>query len=97
MMPVKTPQILQRIDADNATRAYRKAELANVTLSGLRAAQEFYAPAPKPAPFYVNVYQLSPGRNFLGAPSAGPIHSSHAVYRLRVTLKADSVGNVVGK
>lgn len=82
MMPVKTPQILQRIDADNATRALR-----NVTLSGLRAASQLYAPAPKPAPFYVNVYQLSPGRNFLGAPSAGPIHSSHAVYRLRVTLK----------
>jgi len=100
MMPVKTPQILQRIAADNATRALR-----NVTLSGVIAAQGLYdpapvrmapqsaidwsapAPSPKPAPFYVNVYQLSPGRHFLGAPSAGPIYSSHAVYRLRVTPK----------
>ena len=84
MMPVKTPQILQRIAADNATRALR-----NVTLSGVIAASDLYAPAPspKPEPFYVNVYQLSPGRHFLGAPSAGPIYSSHAVYRLRVTPK----------
>jgi hypothetical protein len=46
------------------------------------------APTRAPAPFYVNVYQLSPGRHFLGAPSDGPIYSNHAVYRLRVTLKA---------
>ena len=87
MMPVTKPQILQRIAADNATRALR-----NVTLSVVTAASDLYAPAPKPeptpAPFYVNVYQLSPGRHFFGAPSAGPIYSNHAVYRLRVTPKA---------
>lgn len=79
LMPVSKPPILQRIAADSARRA-----------ANLRAASELYAPAPKPeapAPFYVNVYQLSPGRHFLGAASAGPIYSQHAVYRLRITLK----------
>jgi hypothetical protein len=90
MMPVKPPQILQRIAADNATRALRK-----TAISGLQAANGLYAP--NPAPFYVNVYQLSPGRHFLGAPSAGPIYSNHAVYRLRVTPKAGvSIRDVVG-
>lgn len=96
MMPVVRPQILQRIDADNARRAFRGKTAADS--ANIKAASGLYAPAPvhqvmhpKPAPFYVNVYQLTPGRNFLGAPSAGPIYSSHAIYRLRVTLKAKPV------
>jgi hypothetical protein len=111
MMPVSKPAVLQRIDADNARRAYRAANPEPAASpENIKAASELYAPAPAtsvsreylfeveaeeapastpaPAPFYVNVYQLSPGRTFLGAPCSVPINNPQAVYRLRVTLKA---------
>lgn len=37
--------------------------------------------------YFINVYKLAPGKNFLGSHSPVGIPNKHALYRLRVTPK----------
>lgn len=88
MMPVSKPAASpENIKAASELYASPARKALKVTPKSFKDAPAPKPEARKPAPFYVNVYQLSPGRHFLGAASAGPIYSQHAVYRLRVTLK----------